>query len=147
MKTKTVIMLFLFIGFGFAQLSAQTLKKGTVIGIKTYNFTLQPDVTMNQCLDFWINKYNPEVEKCYPGVKIFVMGADRGEKKNQFAEVVYIESVKLRDKYWPSETDTAYAKLSEFERNANKKLKPFDEEWAKLVLPGASLESTDWIIK
>jgi hypothetical protein len=63
------------------QLSAQTLKKGAVIAIRNYTFTLQPDVTMNQCLDFWTNKYIPACEKNYPGTRLFLLSGDRGEKK------------------------------------------------------------------
>jgi hypothetical protein len=69
MKTKVFFMLCLLLCVGLTQLSAQTLQKGDVVAIRVYTLTLKPDVTMNQVLDFWINKYNPEFEKCYPGLK------------------------------------------------------------------------------
>ncbi len=147
MKTKTILFLFLLMSIGMTQLSAQTIKKGAMIAIKTYVFTLQPDVTMNQFQDFWINKYIPEVEKCYPGLKIFLMKANRGDRKNQFGEIWYLESLQLRDKYWPTEADEA---TSEYAKAAEEKLKPINDEVGKLVLPlvlpGITGGSTDWIV-
>jgi hypothetical protein len=143
MKTKTLLCLCLFIGIGLTQLSAQTLQKGAVVAIRTYTFTLKPDVKMNQLLDFWINKYDPEFEKCYPGLKIFVLSGDRGEKKNQFGELWYFESVKVRDKYWATEGDTT---STDFDKAATKKLKPLNDEWDKFVSAAPSVY-TDWIIK
>jgi len=56
MKTKVFFMLCLLLCVGLTQLSAQTLQKGDVVAIRVYTLTLKPDVTMNQVLDFWINK-------------------------------------------------------------------------------------------
>ncbi len=138
-KLVTILIIILFAGTVFGQ----NLQKGAVVAIRVYTLTLKPDVTMNQCLDFWINKYNPEFEKCYPGLKIFVLGGDRGEKKNQIGELWYFDSVKLRDKYFPSPDDTT---STEFDKAATKRLKPLSDEWSKYVLSGTSVY-TDWIIK
>lgn len=143
MKTKVFFMLCLLLCVGLTQLSAQTLQKGDVVAIRVYTLTLKPDVTMNQVLDFWINKYNPEFEKCYPGLKIFVLSGDRGEKKNQFGELWYFESLKVRDKYFPIEGDTT---STAFDKAAAKKLKPLNDEWGKFLLTGPSVY-TDWVIK
>ena len=54
MKTKTFILLCLSLGICFTQLTAQNLKKGAVVCTNTYTDTLNPDVTMNQFLDFYV---------------------------------------------------------------------------------------------
>lgn len=70
MKTKRLILLCLLSCIGLLQLPAQTLQKGAVLAIKNFNLILQPDITMNQFLDFYKNKQIPEFEKCFPGVKL-----------------------------------------------------------------------------
>ena len=138
MKKIIVITTFILLaGAAFGQ----TLQKGGILAVRSYTVILQPDVTMNQFLDFCINKYNPAFEKNYPGVKIFMLMGDRGEKKNQIGEILYFESVKLRDKYWPVE-DTS----SDFEKAAAEKMKPIDEEFRKLVVDITN-DYTDWVIK
>ena len=62
-------------GFSTTPLSAQTLKKGAVVAVSTWEITLNPDVSMNQFLDFYNNKYIPEFEKELSGFKsIFTRG-------------------------------------------------------------------------
>ena len=143
MKTKTFLLICLLLGFSMTQLSAQTLKKGAVIAIRNYTFTLQPDVTMNQCLDFWTNKHIPAWEKNYPGTRLFLLSGDRGEKKNQFAEILYFESLEVRNKYWPIADDTT---ATDFDKAAAVKMKVITDEWSKYVSTGTSVY-TDWVIK
>lgn len=143
MNTKTLMLLCLFICIGFTQLFAQTLKKGAVVAVSTYTITLNPDVTMNQFLDFYINKYIPEMEKNYPGIKEFVLSGDRGENKNQIGIITYFESVAVRDKYYPVENGTT---SSDAVKVAEEKMKPLNDEASKLVVD-AKRVYTDWIIK
>lgn len=77
----------------------QTIKKGAVVAVSSYEFTLNPDVTMNQFLNFYLNKYIPEFEKNYPGMKMYLLWGDRGEKKNMMGDLLVCESVAVRDKY------------------------------------------------
>jgi len=144
MKTRTFLLLCLLLGFSLSPLSAQTLKKGAVIAVNTYTFVLNPDVTMNQFLDFYINKYIPEFEKNYPGVKEFVLSGNRGEKKNQIGVIDYFESIAVRDKYYPIENDTT---LSAAVKAAEEKMKTVNMEMSKFFLPGSARVYTDWLIK
>ena len=98
-KLVFITALFLLVGTAFGQ----TLKKGAVVCVNTFTYTLNTDVTMNQFLDFYLNKYIPEFEKCYPGVKTYVLWGDRGDKKNQIGTMDVYESVAVRDKYYPTE--------------------------------------------
>jgi len=144
MKTKTFLLLCLLLGIGLTQLSAQTLKKGAVVCVNTYTFTLNPDVTMNQFLDFYVNKYIPEFEKNYPGVKSYLLWGDRGEKKNQIGTIDVYESVAVRDKYYPIENDTT---MTEAVKLANEKMKVINQESGKFFIGDGTRTYTDWIIK
>jgi hypothetical protein len=144
MKTKTFLLLCLLLGFSMTQLSAQTLKKGAVIAINTYTFTLKPDVTMNQFIDFFVNKYIPEFEKNYPGVKEFLLYGNRGEKKNQIGVLEYFESIAVRDKYYPVENDTT---MSVVVKAAEEKMKAINEEQGKFFVGDGIRVYTDWVIK
>lgn len=143
MKTKTLLLLCLLMGFPTIQLSAQTLKKGAVIAVNTYTFTLNPDVTMNQFLDFYINKYIPEYEKNYPGVKEYVIWGDRGEKKNQMGTITVFESIAVRDKYYPTEGSEG----SDVAMAAQEKMKALNDEFGKFYIGEGVRTYTDWIIK
>jgi hypothetical protein len=144
MKTKVLIMLCLFLGIGLTQLSAQTLPKGAVVCVNTFTYTLNPDVTMNQFLDFYLNKYIPEFEKNYPGVKTYVLWGDRGEKKNQIGTMDVYESVAVRDKYYPSENDST---MSAAVKTAVAKMIAINKESSKFFISGGTRTYTDWVIK
>ena len=117
MKTKTLLLLSLLLGFSMTQLSAQTLPKGAVLGIHTFTLNLNPDATMNQVLDFFMNKYIPAFEKNFPGTKVYLLSGDRGDNKYKVALMTVFESVQVRDKYYPApdksspEADAATAKV------------------------------------
>ena len=134
-----LIAIFLFAGLAFGQ----TLKKGAVVIIDVNEFWLKPDVTMDQFLDFYMNKYIPEFEKNFPGLKVFIMYGDRGEHKYMIGGITYCESVEIRDKYWPPPTGES----SELAKAAEAKLAPFAQEFSKYILGSSDRKYTDWIIK
>ena len=144
MKTKTFLLLCLLLGFSFTQLTAQTLKKGAVVCTNTYTFTLNPDVTMNQFMDFYVNKYIPEFEKNYPGVKSYLLWGDRGDKKNQIGVLDVYESVVIRDRYYSVENDTT---MTNAVKVANEKMKDINQEMGKFFIGSGTRAYTDWIIK
>ena len=119
---------------------SQTLQKGSLIGIHDFTVTLDPDVTMNQYMDFLINTYVPEYEKSFQGVKLFVLKGIRGDHENGYALIFYFESVKDRDRYFKDEGG-----LNEVGQSAMNKLRPLLNELNKL---GAfSTVYTDWVIQ
>ena len=134
-KLLIVTALVLFAGIAFGQ----TLTKGSVIAVHNYSITLQPDVTMNQFLEFWTNKVIPEFEKVWPGGKDFVMIGDRGKHKYGFATISYFESVEQRDKLFPAEGDPNDASMPEL-------LVPIFEELGKYILSYED-EYTDYVIQ
>jgi hypothetical protein len=144
MKTRTLLLLGLLLGFSLTPVTSQTVKKGAVVCVNTFTYTLNPDVTLNQFLDFYLNKYIPEYEKCYPGVKTYVLWGDRGDKKNQMGIMDVYESVAVRDKYFPVENDTT---LTEAVKVASAKMKAMDTEMSKFFIGGGVRTYTDWIVK
>jgi len=122
--------------------SGQTLKKGALVVVDSYELTLKPDVTLNQFIDFYLNKYIPEFEKNYPGTKVYLLYGDRGEHKNQIGVAMICESVEIRDKYWPKEDGES----SELAKAAEAKMAPINEEAGKYMLD-AKRKYTDWIVK
>jgi hypothetical protein len=144
MKTKTFFLVCLFFGIGLSQLQAQTIKKGAVVAVGVYEMTLNPDVSLNQFLDFYNNKYIPEWEKNWPGAKLYLMEGDRGENKNKFGAILIFESVAVRDKYYPVEDGNT---TSDALKAATEKMKAMDAELSKYLVSGARTTYTDWIIK
>jgi len=141
MKTKTFLLLCL-LGISVTQISGQTLKKDAVVAVSSYTLVLNPDVTMNQFLDFYINKYIPEFEKNFPGIKAYLLSGDRGEKKNHFGEIWLFESVAVRDKYFPTEDSEG----SDLAVAAWDKMNAISTELGKYVVSWDRI-FTDWIIK
>ncbi len=144
MKTKTFLLLCLLTGMGLTHLSAQTVTKGAVVAIGVYEMTLNPDVSMNQFLDFYNNKYLPEWDKSWPGVKQYLMTGDRGENKNKFGVILIFESVAVRDKYYPvADANTP----SDAYNAAVEKMKVMNAERDKYLVSGTRTTYTDWVIK
>ncbi len=141
MKVKILLVLIFLLGISITRSTAQTLQKGTVMGIHTYTLTLNPDVTMNQFLDFMMNKYVPASDENFPGSKMFILTGDRGENKNKLAIMIVFESVEVRDKYYPApdevspEYDAAEAKMTAILEEMNKHIVDFTRVY------------TDWVIK
>ena len=110
---------------------SQTLQKGGLIGHWTPSITLNPDVTMDQYLDFVNNKFLPAYEEHFPGVWGFHMqgGGDyfEGDVKNEYFYLFYFESAEVFHKYWDTEFN-----LTEEGAAAWEKLGPIYEELNKL---------------
>lgn len=117
----TVFILLAGLAFG------QNLQKGGSFGLHVMTLHLDPDVTLNQYLDFLVNKYIPEAEKHFKGVTFTAMDGVRGKHENKIAMVLYFESEEARDRYWPEE-----GKGSDETKEAMKKLKPVYDELRKL---------------
>ena len=117
----------------------QTLKKGGIIAITTWEVTLKPDATMNQFLDI-SKKWNSAYEKAYPGTKAFTLMGERGENKYKVSTLLYFESTELRDKFWPTEDEEG-----PYDEAASEFFAPIMEEGSKLIIDNKG-ESTDWLI-
>lgn len=140
MKTRTLLFLYLILGFSLTPLTAQNLQKGNLLGMHVINITLAPNVTMEKFLDFYTNKFIPEYEKNFPGIKLYVIKGIRGENENKFGLVYVLKSTEVRDKYWPQKDVS-----SDVTQAGMKKLEPLVEERKKLAT-WTEASQTDWII-
>ena len=135
-KLLLITALLLFAGIAFGQ----NLQKGSILSIHVMTITLDPDVTMNQFLDFYTNKWVAEVEKHTEGMKGVLLKGDRGENPNSIAYLWIIDSPEAREKYWP-EAD----KPTEEWTAVMEKARPVSTELLKL---GTWSEIyTDWVIQ
>ena len=115
-------------------------KKGGVIGIYALTVTLDPDVTMNQYLDYALNEFIPVFEKNVPGVKIFYLHGYRGDHSNGYGLMIYCESVEVYDKYWNEKGENTEMLNQIYEEHLK-------EHWEKAGnLAKLSWDFTDWKI-
>ena len=135
-RSLVIIVLILIAGVTFGQ----TLQKGNLIGVHSLTITLQPDVTMDQYMDFFTNKYIPKYQESFPGLKLQVLKGDRGENENNLGLLFLFESVEARDKYWPTMDGP-----SELAEQGFVKLTPMWEELAKLGT--WTSVHTDWVVQ
>ena len=82
-KLFVITALLLFAGIAFGQ----TLNKGSMIGVHPMTITLESGVTMDQFLDFFTNKWIPEVEKLFDGWKGIIVKGNKGEHVNEYGLV------------------------------------------------------------
>jgi hypothetical protein len=118
----------------------QSLKKGNLLCMHYMTFNLNPDVTMNQCKDFFINKYIPESEKQFPGVKTYLLEDFRGKNEHEYIFVAIFESEKERDKYY-----NADGSPTELKNASDERLKPIMEEFSKLGTMSAKYAG--WVVQ
>ncbi len=128
--------LLLMAGLAFGQ----TIKKGAVVGAYPLTITLDPDVTMNQFVDFTLNKTIPAWEKHLEGVKIFIMKGYSGDHKGGYGMIIFCESMEIYKKYWNEKGEPTELLKGLME----KELKPIQDEQKKLGW--MSWDFTDWVV-
>ena len=111
---------------------SQTLQKGAHLGVQALTISLDPDVTMNQYLDFTLNTFIPEVEKHFPGMKAFVVGGGMEiggseEAKVEYSIIYFFESEEVFNKFFDAEGNPNDAFMEAIE-----KLGPTSEKMDKL---------------
>lgn len=127
---------FLITGVAFGQ----TVQKGSVIGAHTWTLTLNSGVTLDQYLDFFTDRFIPEFEKHFPGVKLFLVKGLNREVKDEYGSIFIIESKEVYNKYWND--DGSYTEVT---AAIVEKVQPLLDEWNKL---GTSSDLiADWVIQ
>lgn len=120
----------------------QTLKKGNLVGFHVGRVELMPGVTMEQYKAFCLNKLLPAYNKEFEGdIKVYTAGGERGEYINFMSRIMVIKSIKVRNKYFPSEGQT-----SDLMKKKMAKIQPLLDELEKL---GTFKEDhyTDWVVQ
>ena len=123
----------------FGTTFGQMLKKGNLIGVHHITVNLDPDVTMNQFKDFYVNKLIPEYEKHIDG-KLYLLNGIRGENANSLGLIWVFDSEENRNKYFNEDGNT-----SDFGTTQFAKLESINEELAKLGT--WTSKYTDWIVQ
>lgn len=136
MKKSLLIGLVLISGFTFGQ----TLQKGNLIGMHVLTIDLQPDVTMQQFLDFYARRAIPQIETNFPGWKAYLVKGIRGENENKFGVIYVISSEEDRDVLYNEDGSN-----TELGRTIMQKLQPVIDQSNQL----GSWTSvyTDWIVQ
>lgn len=119
----------------------QVLPNGTIIGTHQMTITLKPGVTMEQYMQFFSEKYLPELNKLDPDWKVYLVKGTRGNIfANSFGLIHVIKSEQTRAKY-----HNADGSVTELFKSGNEKLKPVMNELNKL---GTYVYTwTDWVVQ
>lgn len=117
----------------------QVLEKGTVIGAYPLEITLNPDVTMNQFIEFMQTKSIPAWEEHFEGTHVFLLKGYTGDHAGGYGLIIFCESVEVYDMYWNNK-----GMITEKGQAIMDKLDPILEEQTKLGR--LSWDFTDWVI-
>ena len=129
--------------FGFVFVASlalgQSFHKGNLVGLHVLSINLNPDVTLNQYKDFFINTVIPEFEKIY-GAKIYLAKGIRGESNNSLAWIFIYESEAMRDKFYNNDGNH-----SDIGQVAWDKMQPTMDRLNKLGT--STTKYTDWVVQ
>jgi len=88
-KLFVITALVLFAGVAFGQ----TLQKGGIVAIHEWTLKLNPDVSMNQFLEFWEKNMLPEMKKLMPESTPIVLKGIGEDNKYDYAGLYYYNSL------------------------------------------------------
>ena len=133
--------------FAFALLCifsfGQTINKGSLLGVHILAPTLKEGVTMQDYITFCMNKWIPEVEKAFPGVKAYLLKSVRGEDSSSMGIVTIFNSEADRNKYW-----TTTGTMTEAGQAAIKKLgDALGKDSEKYEIPSNPDKYNDWLVQ
>ena len=119
-----------FISFVFTLLCifsfGQTIHQGNLLGLHVFTPHLKDGVTMQDYTKFYTSKVIPEVEKAFPGVKVYLLKSVRGQDSTSMGVIYAFATEADRNKYWNNDgTMTAVgqaagAKLSDLQKETDK---------------------------
>jgi len=79
----------------------RAFQKGGSFGYHKLTVDLAQDSTMQQYVDFYIDKYTPTLVELLKGIEVLIMVPYNEPLVNQFTYVYYFRSEQSRDQYWP----------------------------------------------
>jgi hypothetical protein len=125
------------VGFG------QTIKKGSLLGVHILTPNLKAGVTMQDYTTFCMNKWIPETEKAFPGVKAYLLKSVRGQDSSSMGIVTIFNSEADRNKYW-----TTSGTLTAAGEAAVKKMNDaIGKDAEKYEIPSNPDKYNDWVIQ
>ena len=118
----------------------QDLKKGTLVGVHTFDgVKLAPGVTIEQYVSAF-NKLIPTFEKAQNGWRFYPIKRIRGDKSATYGVMIVIPSMKERDKYY-----NADGSENELGKSVDKTLEPEMKELNKLGTMSTD-RYIDWLV-
>lgn len=135
-KLIVLAVFFLFSGV----LSAQNLKKGTLVGTHVLKVELKEDVTMEEWQNYYVENVLPEMKKIpFKGWDAYLMKGIRGTNEDELGILYIISSERERDKYFNDD-----GTMNEAGLKLTKNMQPVFDELDKL---GTSTTTyTDWMV-
>jgi hypothetical protein len=117
----------------------QELKKGTLVGVHTFDVQLAPGASIEQFVDCSTSRVLPALNSNLQGWKFYPVKWVRGEKSGKYGYIVVVPE-KERDRHYnPDGSQTEVGKA------VAKKLQPLYDECAKL---GTLTDKyIDWVIQ
>ena len=139
---KSVFLLAAIAFFGLSS-SAQTLHKGSLIGLHSSPQTLQPGVTPQQLTTFFATKFKPAYDAAFPGMKIFLVQSLRGNDSATIGIIYLFDSEAGRNKYFGKD-----GQPTALFNQASAKVDAVSKEMDKYVTSasGAGVYN-DWLVK
>ena len=121
---------------------AQTLKKGSLLGLHKGTVTLNENVTMEQFKKYYFNNYVPEFCRLFKVNLVEVNGVRGADVKKNDTDmaILFIFEPKAREKHFGAD-----GKLNKLGNDLFTKLKPYSDELAKLGKFTSTF--TDWEIQ
>jgi hypothetical protein len=123
----------------------QTIHKGSLLGVHILAPNLKEGVTMQDYANFYMNKWIPEVEKAFPGVKAYLLKSVRGEDSSGMGVIYIFNSEADRNKYWTTTGATTAAGEAAV-KAVNDKLGK-DIEKYETTSSGVSDKFNDWVVQ
>lgn len=117
----------------------QNLKKGNFVGFHVVTITLNPNVTVDQYLDVWKNKFAPLNDKNFE-CKSYIAKGIRGECTNCISWLVIWNTEAGRDKFFNQEGG-----MNDLGKAALAKAQPALDELNKLGT--WTSKYTDWVVQ
>ena len=134
-KLIIAVAFILFSGVAFGQ----AFQKGGVIGIHEWTLKLNPDVTMDQVLEFWESKAIPQLKKSVPEQTPFLLKGIGVDNQDEYVGLYYYNTIEDLRKYWKEDgtpTEKGAAVMESYG--------PLFEEMSKLG--EFTYTAKDWII-
>jgi hypothetical protein len=135
---KLFVIFFLFMAVCTAK--GQSLQKGNLVGMHVITFDLKPGYTVDQAIDFYINKYKPAAEANFPGMKAYIVKGIRGENENKIGQIEIFESEAVRDRYYRKDGSLTVAG-----NEALEKIQPVMDEFVPMGT--FTTVYTDWLVQ
>ena len=123
---------------------AQTIQKGSLIGIHILTPTLKEGVTMQDYTAFQISKVIPEIEQAFQGVKGYIVKSVRGQDSSSVGVIYIFNNEADRNKYWKSDgtpTEAGQAAIDKVNAKLGKEIEKYE------TASNAPNKYNDWVIQ